>query len=147
MLSELTTNQKGAIAETAAIAAATRLGVEVYRPVAEGGRFDFIFLWRERLLRVQCKWAARRGDTMVVPMYSARRTATGITRRFYDPSEVDAFAAYCADLDRCYLLPIEEFAGRTAAHLRLAPCRNNQQRKVNWAADYEFQAKLRGAGP
>jgi hypothetical protein len=41
---ELSTDQKGAIAETAIAAHATRLGIEVYRSVAEGGRFDLLFL-------------------------------------------------------------------------------------------------------
>ena len=40
MLPELTTDQKGAIAETAIVHEAVKLGIEVYRPVMEGGRFD-----------------------------------------------------------------------------------------------------------
>ncbi|MGH3084541.1 MAG: hypothetical protein ACRDNP_10895 [Gaiellaceae bacterium] len=40
----LTTDQKGVIAETAIAHAATKLGIEVYRPIVEGGRFDMIFL-------------------------------------------------------------------------------------------------------
>jgi hypothetical protein len=39
----MTTDQKGAIAETAIAHEATKLGIEVYRPIAEGGRFDMIF--------------------------------------------------------------------------------------------------------
>src|SRR5215212_6406442 len=38
----LTPGRKGAIAETAFAAHATRLGFDVYRPVAEGGRYDLI---------------------------------------------------------------------------------------------------------
>jgi hypothetical protein len=53
----LTTNQKGAIAEAAITKAAVELGVEVYRPVIEGGRYDMIFGLEKRLIRVQCKWA------------------------------------------------------------------------------------------
>jgi hypothetical protein len=34
----LTTNQKGAIAETAIAAAAVRLGIGVWRPLVDGGR-------------------------------------------------------------------------------------------------------------
>jgi hypothetical protein len=34
----LTTDQKSAIAETAIAHAATKLGIEVYRSIAEGGR-------------------------------------------------------------------------------------------------------------
>ena len=39
----LTTNQKGAIAEMKIAVAAIDLGLEVYRPVVEGGRYDLIF--------------------------------------------------------------------------------------------------------
>jgi hypothetical protein len=39
----MSTNQKGAIAETAIALAALEAGLEVYRPIAEGGRFDLIF--------------------------------------------------------------------------------------------------------
>jgi hypothetical protein len=54
----LTTNQKGAAAETAIAHEAIKLGIEVYRPVAEGGRFDLIFAFADAsLARVQCKWA------------------------------------------------------------------------------------------
>ena len=77
----------------------------------------------------------------------ARRTADGIVRSFYERDEVDAFAAYCAELDRCYLLPAADFRGRASVSLRVAPCRNNQRLKVNWAAEYEFQARLLAAGP
>ena len=50
----LTTDQKGAIAETAIIHAAIKLGVNVYRPVMEGGRYDMIFEVGSNLLRLQC---------------------------------------------------------------------------------------------
>ncbi len=142
MLPELTTNQKGAIAETSIARAAIKLGIEVYRPFAEGGRFDFVFLIGEQLLRVQCKWATRRGAVLIVPCYSARRTRDGLTRRGYTSDEIDAFAVYCDDLDRCYFLPIARFPGRSQIRLRLEPSRNNQRSGVNWASEYEFDATL-----
>ncbi len=39
----LTTDQKGAIAESAIVHAAIKAGIDVYRPVREGGRYDLIF--------------------------------------------------------------------------------------------------------
>ena len=38
----MTTDQKGAIAEAAIALAAMKLGVDVYRPLGEGGRYDLI---------------------------------------------------------------------------------------------------------
>jgi hypothetical protein len=51
----LTTDQKGAIAEATIALEAIKLGIEVYRPLTEGGRFDMIFVVEDRLVRVQCK--------------------------------------------------------------------------------------------
>jgi hypothetical protein len=61
--------------------------------------------------------------------------------------EVDAFAAYSADTDRCYLLPFGLIAGRRNIQLRLAPSRNNQQVGIHWAEEYEFGATLALPGP
>jgi hypothetical protein len=138
----LTTDQKGAIAEAAITLEAIKLGIEVYRPVAEGGRFDMIFVIQERLLRVQCKWAPLCDDRVIVRCYSNRRAREGLRRRVYTADEIDAFAAYCPELDRCYFLPIGSFAARTQVFLRLSPTRNNQRSLVNWAKDFEFAATL-----
>lgn len=37
---------------------------------------------------------------IVARLYSARRNADGLLRRLYSADEVDAFALYCAALDR-----------------------------------------------
>jgi hypothetical protein len=121
---------------------AFRLGVDVYRPIAEGGRCDFIFDFDEKLWRVQCKWANRYDDVLVVRCYSNRRAREGLRRRLYSADEIDAFAAYCAELDRCFFLPFARFAGRANIQLRLAPTRNNQKLGINWADDYDFTATL-----
>jgi hypothetical protein len=141
-LSKMTTNQKGAIAEAAIALQAVKLGIEVYRPMAEGGRYDLIFGLEDRLTRVQCKWAARRGDVLVVRCRSCRRTRDGLLHRPYTMDEVDAFAAYCADVERCYYLPLADFTNTRTIQLRLAPPRNNQRQRIHWAEEYELTARL-----
>ena len=139
----LTTNQKGAIAEAAITKAAFEAGIEVYRPAAEGGRYDLIFGFGLRLLRIQCKWACVVNDVVVVRAYSCRRAAAGLLKRTYTAAEIDGFAVYCAEVDRCYYLPIELLDGKSHASLRLSPTRNNQSLGVHWARDFEFGATLR----
>jgi PD-(D/E)XK endonuclease len=142
----MTTNQKGAIAETAIAHSAIKLGIDVYRPVAEGGRYDLIFGIGTELIRIQCKWGARYGDVIVIRCRSCRRTRHGLLHRSYTAHEIDAFAAYCVDTDRCYYLPINRFLHSQAIQLRIGPTRNNQRRGINWAEDFEFAAKLRDYG-
>ena len=137
----LTTNQKGATAETAIAHAAVKLGIEVYRPVAEGGRFDLIFAFADATLaRVQCKWAPLVKGTVAIRSYSARRAREGMRYRSYTSDEIDAIAAYCPANERCYYVPVERVDGRRVLHLRLEPARNHQVDRVNYALGYELGA-------
>jgi hypothetical protein len=136
----LTTNQKGAIAETAIAHQATKLGIDVYRCVVEGGRYDFIFDYGDKLLRVQCKWALRKGEVVVVRTQSCRRTRDGLLARAYTEKEIDAVVAYCLELDACYLLPVSLVARRRCIHLRLSRARNNQSQLINWSEQYRLGA-------
>ncbi len=121
---------------------AIKLGIDVYKPLSDGTRCDLIFDLAGRLVRVQCKWAARYGDVLIVRCYRNRRTKDGLLRRLYTAEEVDAFAAYSLDTDRCYFLPFDRFTGQPSIQLRLTPTRNNQQIGINWAEAYEFDATL-----
>jgi PD-(D/E)XK nuclease superfamily protein len=136
----LTPNQKGAIAEAVIAAEAIKLGIDVYRAVSEHGRFDMIFAIGARILRVQCKWAVRRNHVVSVRLQTCRRTAAGMFHRSYTEKEIDAVAAYCSELETCYLLPASLVAGRREISLRLQPTKNNQETGVKWAKQYEFGA-------
>jgi PD-(D/E)XK endonuclease len=131
---------KGAIAEAAITAAAVELGFVVLRPLVEGRRYDLAIDTGPRLLRVQCKWAPRKGAVIVVHLTSCRHTPHGYVRSTYSAAEVDGIAVYCQELRRCYYLPIDRVAGRRGIHLRLAPAVNNQETAINWAAEYDFGA-------
>jgi prevent-host-death family protein len=134
----LSTNQKGAIAEEAIALEAAKLDIVVSRPRLDA-RYGLILDLGPRLLRVQCKWANLAGAVVTARArgcwHSPRR---GYVRSNYAAHEVDAIGLYCADLERCYLVPIEVLAGQSMVHLRLEPTANGQKACLHWAADYEF---------
>jgi hypothetical protein len=134
------TTWKGAIAEAAITAAAVELGFVVLRPLVEGRRYDLVIDTGPRLLRVQCKWARKKGDVVVVDTSTRRLTPRGYVSTTYAADEIEGIAAYCQELKRCYYLPIEVAAGRRGFHLRLAPAANHQKLAINWARQYEFGA-------
>lgn len=136
----LDTNHKGAIAEAAIELAAVRLRIPVLRPTQDGLRYDLALDVGEKLLRVQCKWAPRIGDIVRISTRTSRLTNAGHIRTTYTRDEIDAVAAYCADLDECYLLPVADVEGQSMVHLRLHPARNNQTTGVKMAVDYRFGA-------
>jgi prevent-host-death family protein len=144
----LTTNEKGAIAETAIAAAATRLGVSVLRPITEHGRYDLAFEMGPRLLRVQCKWGGLDAEQAVIKvrLSTSRLSPSGYVRASYSDDEIDLLAVYCGELDRCYLLPCSMVAGRSAIHLRLTPPINRQRACINLATDFEFPGAVAQLG-
>ena len=135
---EWTPNQMGAAAEAAIAWEATKLGIPVMRPMFIDCRYDFVFELPSGLIRVQCKWAPRREDVVVVQARTCRRVADGYERRTYSPAEVDVIAVYCPDVDRCYVIPIGDIPPSGMMHLRLAPAKNNQLKRLHSAAEYEL---------
>src|SRR3954466_7165790 len=94
------TTLKGAIAEAAIAMAATKLGFVVLRPMTEGRRYDLVIDTGPRLLRVQCRWARRTGNVLVVKTSTQRLTPNGYVRTTYCTEEIDGIA-YCDELKRC----------------------------------------------
>jgi hypothetical protein len=131
---------KGAIAEAAIAAAAIELGIFVLRPLVEGRRYDLMFDTGGHLLRVQCKWAPKRGNVVVVNLQTHRCTPQGYVVSTYSETEIDAFGIYCQELKRCFYVPISAVAGQRTMHLRLAAPANHQKAAINYADDFDFGA-------
>jgi PD-(D/E)XK endonuclease len=137
----LTTDQKGVIAEQAIAWAAIQAGLGVCLPLGDE-RYDLILDLRPTLLRVQCKWAVFTKGVVQIRTRRCRRGREGLIHRYYEPGAIDVIAAYCNELDRCYLLPTDLSVGRAAVQLRVTPTLNNQQRRIHWAQDFEFGATI-----
>lgn len=137
-------NRKGAIAELEIELAATKLGIPVYKPVAEHGRADLMLEVGGHPYRVQCKWGrlGAHGDVIVVGVESNRCTSTGYVRSRYERHEIDLLAVYCGATDRCYLLPQSLFIGKRQVQLRRVPPKNGQRSCINLAEDYEFDGAV-----
>jgi prevent-host-death family protein len=133
-------NHKGNVAELAIATEAARLGLSVLKPLTEHERYDLALGVGERLLRVQCKWATHNGDVVHIHVGRCRTSRRGYIRATYREDEIDALAAYCQSLDRCYLLPASMIVGKYSVQLRTSATRNNQRVAVNFATEYELGA-------
>jgi prevent-host-death family protein len=143
----LTPNQKGAIAEAAIFAQAAKLGIVVSRPNVDA-RYDLVFDTGSSLWRVQCKCGALDEEAGVirVNLTTSWCTPTGYASSTYAAGEVDLFAVYCAELDRCFLLEADGLVGRRAIYLRLSAPRNGQRACVNLASDFSFEGAVAQLG-
>ena len=84
------------------------------------------------LLRVQVKTSRVLRGALAFRVCSN----TGNVPRDYR-GEIDAFGVYSPDLDRCFLVPVDDTATRQC-FLRLEPSANGQVKGTRLAADYEL---------
>ena len=136
----LGTNQKGAIAEQAIMLEAAKLGIPVYRPQHEHERVDLVIRAAGKWWGVQCKWGRLSPDraSIIVRVGGSWWSSNGYVRTTYSENEIDLFAIYCAELNRCFLLPASVVAGTHQLQLRLVPARNSQRACINLADDFDF---------
>ena len=112
-------------------------GYSLYLPFGENTRSDLGIEVGSRLMRVQCKTGRLRLGAIrfrVCSFYYHHPNPHKPSRDYLE--DVDFFAVYCPETSGVYLVPIGELRLRSQAALRVDAPRNNQRRRVRFAADY-----------
>ena len=114
------------------------LGCPFLVPFGENTRYDLVLELASELARVQCKTGRLREGAILF-----KTCSTYDHHPYSKPSrdyggQVDYFAVYCAQTCGVYLIPIGELPNRVTASLRVSAPRNNQRRRIRYAADYEI---------
>ncbi len=129
----------GLTAHTAILHKLVSMGFEVLQPLSHDLRYDLAYYWHETdaLVRIQCKAGRYDYDKGCIFFKNFNRTGGRTPRRSY-VGDAEYFGVYCAELNKVYLVPIDivPYAGEVA--LRVQAAKNNQQKKVIWARDYEI---------
>jgi PD-(D/E)XK endonuclease len=128
---------KGKTSEAVILAALVRLGKSVLIPWGEE-RYDLALDDGGTLVRIQCKTGHIRDGCVCF-----KTSITDARRPLGDggyAGQIDAFAVYCPQIERVYLVPIQAVKTTIGARLRLEPARNGQTWNVRWARDYELGA-------
>lgn len=135
-----TPKEQGERSERRVIAALLDAGYEVLvAPYGENRRYDLVLDLGERFVRVQVKTAQLTRDGAALMAATASFAGLGgARRRVTYRGQVDVFAIYSPDVDRVYLVPVDECPG-TVVRLRLKPTRNGQAAGVRLASQYEIR--------
>ena len=134
------TAQKGEISECMILARLTQLGFRCLIPWGHDCRYDIAIDNGGELIRVQCK-TARYLESQGCLQFNTVITYARVggkphIRRGYK-GEADYFGIYSPDTGKVYLVPVED-APNGIAVLRLQATKNNQNKGVRWAQDYEI---------
>ncbi len=141
------TQEKGLIGHTAILYRLTQLGYEVVLPWNDALGYDLAYLVNKEethfeprtveVVRVQCKvaWLAKDGSYIV---FNTATLTNRLTKRRTYHGIAELFGVYSPDTDKVYMIAVSESRKGAEMKLRLKPTRNNQERYVRWAKDYEF---------
>jgi PD-(D/E)XK endonuclease len=133
------TTTVGDLTELEVATALTRAGMRVLRPLSNGLRHDLaIDNGDGSLMRIQCKTGILRAGWIEFRAYSADARRPRGTPYW---GQIEAFAVFCPQTQRTYLVPISAVATPCTARLRLEPARNGQEKRTRRAADFEVRAQ------
>jgi PD-(D/E)XK endonuclease len=128
----VTTALKGNTTEAAVLSALVQRDIAVLLPFGEGHPYDLVIQVADAsFLRVQCKTARVLNECL---RFNSRSTDHGRGPGSY-VGLADVFGVYCPHLGSVFLVPVADVP-RFEVFLRLEPARNNQRRRVRFAADY-----------
>jgi hypothetical protein len=129
--------QKGDLAELMVAADLRRRGYRICIPFGEDCDYDLVVDRHGKLERVQVKYATSDGSTVVVRCRSHSLTNGRVrATKHYTADTVDWIAVWESTSGVTYYVPSSVFDGFSMLHLRTAPTRNNQSRKIRHATDF-----------
>lgn len=135
------TTYKGEITECMVLARLVQLGYNCLRPWGHDCRYDIAIDDGGKLVRIQCKtahYSEERGclefNTAII---YARVGGKPHIRKGYK-GQAEYFGVYSPETGKVYLIPVDDVPICSKALLRLNATKNNQQKGVKWAKDYEI---------
>ncbi len=134
------TSGKGNVSELKVMMAYVEAGFAVSVPFGGGVPYDLIVDTGCRLLKVQVKTGRLRNGCVLFP--TMRFSGHSKKGQKYNSGEVDLFAVYCPETNHIYIWPFSDMP--TAGSLRCFETKNNQQQKIRWAKDHDFEKHLEG---
>lgn len=108
----------------------------VLLPYGGNCRYDLAVDTTGGFIRIQCKTGRLRKGTIRFNACSSTSHHLNGARRAYH-GEADIFGVYCPELQKVYLVPVDN-CGTTDVWLRVDPPKNNQKSGIRMASDFEL---------
>ncbi len=139
------TQKTGDISEQAAITRLLECGYTVLQPIGQMHRYDLVIEDADgKFWRIQVKTGWLDHDDTVIRFKTISSTyhyngvgSRGGTRSRGYRGDAEYFCVYVESLRKVYLVPVDE-VGASHVTLRLTPSKNNQEKNVRLAKDYEL---------
>ena len=137
----MNSKQKGNIVEVEVMLAFLKLGINVLNPYGDCERYDFVVEINGQFYKIQCKMSqiSEDGSCFSFTAKSSNRVNGKSVSKPYTSEEIDFFATtYNGE---CYLIDVKECG--VGKRLRLEKPKNNQEKNICFAEDYEIKEVLK----
>ena len=144
------TQQRGLEAETAILNRLVQLGYEVLHPWNRSLGYDLAYLVEKEerhfgffafkileLVRIQCKRAWLSKDDAYLIFKTSGAAEWGRKSHNYH-GKAEWFGVYAPDTGKVYMIAVADAGKGSEMHLRLTPSKNNQEKNIRWAKNYEL---------
>ena len=134
------TQKTGDISESAVITRLLQCSYVVLQPIGQMHRYDLVIEDADgKFWRVQVKTGWLNEDQSVILFASSSSMNYTVKHRGARSyrGQCEYFAGYVEALSKVYFIPVDD-VGMARATLRLTPSKNNQEKNVRWAKDYEL---------
>ena len=149
------TSQRGLEGRTSVLNRLVQLGFEVLLPwgdhlgydlaycvITEERHFGFFVHRENSLARIQCKVAWLSNDGNYLNFNTSTVSAGG--REMWKKKKsgyegrAEYFCVYSPDTENVYMISVAEAPRTSSMRLRLQAPKNNQEKNIKWASDYEI---------
>jgi len=132
------TARKGLVTQLFVALELAEMGYEVLQPL-EDLRYDLACYIppKDRFIRIQCKTAWLSKDQSCL-IFNTSNMPGGRGKRKSYRGDVEFFGVYSSDTSKVYLVPVDDVPYVSQAILRLKSTKNNQEKGITWAKDYEL---------
>lgn len=134
------TSLKGALAESKVKTDLISKGYHVATPDYNNLPFDIVLITPSfKLYKIQVKYTEfNNNGTATLSLRNGHSTSNGVKKKIYKTSEVDVFALYIKNIDKCFYIPSSVLNTlRNNFTLRFEPSKNNIKSIIHNASEFE----------
>jgi hypothetical protein len=131
----MNTTEKGNISEGKIMAYLLSQGKNVLIPLRDNLGYDLLIDENGKFTRIQCKTGNLTRGAIIFSTHS-QPLINGTYKKVSYKGRADLFMVYSPELDKIYRIAVND-VGNTYASLRVEPTKNNQNKLIRWAKNYE----------
>lgn len=126
----------GNISEAKSLSRLLELGFKVLLPFGDNYRYDLVVDHNGSFYRIQVKTGHLKNGKIETSIRSINRQNGEYIRKNYK-NDVDFICIYCPELDKIYMVPIDDCPD-TSVILRVEYPKNNAKSNIRFAQEYEL---------